>query len=419
MNLAEFLSEYSLIVPSIIFMAMTLVAWGSFFVCRAYVLRFVRYLTKDISNLWAQAFFDHKLFSHLAWLLPNFIIHSGTKAITGLPEPFSIVVQRVTMATMIFLLMRAVVLLLANLNNSYTQLEVAKNRPIKGLIQVVSIVLHFLTFIVVFSILMDRSPWVFLSGLGAMTAVLLLIFRDTLLSLVAGIQLTSNNFVRVGDWIEMPQFGADGDVIDIALHAVRVQNWDRTITVIPTHKFLEHSFKNWRGMQESGGRRIKRSIHVDMSTIRFLTIDEIRRFERFVLLKDYIKQKCDELQKHNVKYADDPSLIVNSRRLTNVGTFRAYLIAYLRQHPQINQHMTFLVRQLEPNDHGLPIEVYVFAAETRWAFYEVIQADIFDHILAIAGEFDLRIFQSPSGNDVRLALEGMRLSIRSNSSSGQ
>src|SRR5690606_1256570 len=189
---------------------------------------------------------------------------------------------------------------------------------------------------------------------GAMTAVLLLIFRDTILSLVAGFQLTTNNFIRVGDWIEMPQFGADGDVIDIALHAVRVQNWDKTITVIPTHKFLEHSFKNWRGMSESGGRRIKRSVQVDMSTIRFLNEDEIEKFSKFVLLRDYIAGKVQELKEHNRQYDGDPEAIVNSRRLTNVGTFRAYLAAYLRQHPKIHQNMTFLVRQLPPTAEGLP-----------------------------------------------------------------
>jgi len=405
MDFQEILVQNPSIVTYSMFIGVLVAAWISFFICRAYVLRLIRFLTKNISNLWGQAFFDHRLFSQLSWIVPNLIIHAGTKAIIALPEFFSLIVQRITMATIIFLAMRAITCLLGNLQNSYSQLEAAKNRPIKGLLQVVIIILHLLGFILIFSILMDSSPWVFLSGLGAMTAVLLLIFRDTILSLVAGIQLTTNNFIRVGDWIDMPQFGADGDVVDIALHAVRVQNWDRTITVIPTHKFLEHSFKNWRGMQESGGRRIKRAINVDMSTIRFLTQDEIKRFERFALLKDYIQQKCEELEKHNNKFAHDPNLIVNSRRLTNVGTFRVYLINYLRQHPQIHQQMTFLVRQLAPSDRGLPIEIYVFASDVRWAFYEGIQADIFDHVLAITGEFGLRIFQSPSGVDVREALE--------------
>lgn len=382
-----------------------IVAWTSFFICRAYVLKFIRYLTKDISNLWAQAFFDHRLFSQLAWIIPAFITHAGVKAINGLPEDLSIVIQRVALAAIVLLVLKALSLLLGNLNTSYSKLEVSRNRPIKGIIQIVLILLYLLGAILIFSILLDRSPWVFLSGLGAMTAVLLLVFRDTLLSLVAGIQLTTNNFVQVGDWIEMPQFDADGFVIDIALHAVRIQNWDRTITVIPTHKFLEHSFKNWRGMQESGGRRIKRAINIDLNSIRFLTGDEIKRFERFVLLKEYIQQKRHELEEHNAQFAHDPNLIVNSRRLTNIGTFRAYLSNYLRQHPKIHQNMTFLVRQLAPNDRGLPIEIYVFVNDTRWAFYEAVQADIFDHVLAIISEFDLRVFQSPTGNDVRLALD--------------
>jgi miniconductance mechanosensitive channel len=202
----------------------------------------------------------------------------------------------------------------------------------------------------------------------------------------------------------MPQFGADGDVVDIALNSVRVQNWDKTYTVIPTHKFLEHSFKNWRGMSESGGRRIKRAFHVDMTTIRFLTPEEIDRFGRFVLLRDYIARKKAELEAHNRAYASDADAIVNARRLTNVGTLRAYIIAYLRQHPKVHQEMTFLVRQLEPTPHGLPIEIYVFSSETAWVAYEGIQADIFDHILAMVPEFGLRVYQQPSGYDVAAAL---------------
>ncbi|MFW7379851.1 MAG: mechanosensitive ion channel family protein [Oligoflexus sp.] len=408
MSFQEVFSEYPLIAAYSLFLGVIVLAWISFFICRAYVLKFIRLLTKDISNLWAQAFFDQRFFSQLAWIVPNLIIHYGTKAISGLPSVFSILVQRIALATLIILILRAITILFRNLNHTYSQLEMAKNRPIKGLLQVVTIILYILGFILMISILMDRSPWVFLSGLGAMTAVLLLIFRDTILSLVAGIQLTTNNFISVGDWIEMPQFGADGDVVDIALHAVRVQNWDKTITIIPTHKFLENSFKNWRGMQESGGRRIKRAVHVDMSSIRFLQQDEIKRLERFVLLKDYIQQKCAELEEHNSKFAHDPQLIVNARRLTNIGTFRAYLVNYLRQHPHIHQNMTFLVRQLAPGDHGLPIEIYVFTNDIRWAVYESIQADIFDHILAIAAEFGLHIFQNPTGFDVRAALQYQR-----------
>jgi miniconductance mechanosensitive channel len=255
---------------------------------------------------------------------------------------------------------------------------------------------------------MDRSPVIFLSGLGAMTAVLLLVFRDTILSLVAGVQMTTNDLIRVGDWIEMPQFQADGDVVAINLNSITVQNWDRTLTVIPAHKFLEHSFRNWRGMQESGGRRIKRAFHVDQTTVRFLTDEEVERFERWELLGDYIRRKREEVEAHNREHPSREGEVEmpHQRRLTNVGTLRAYLIEYLRNHPGVRQDMILLVRQLEPGPEGLPIEIYVFSADTRWVQHEGLQADIFDHILAMVPEFGLRVYQKPSGADLHGALAG-------------
>jgi miniconductance mechanosensitive channel len=248
---------------------------------------------------------------------------------------------------------------------------------------------------------MDKSPWVFLSGLGAMAAVLLLVFRDTILGLVASLQLTGNDMVHVGDWIEMPQYGADGDVIDVALHTVKVQNWDKTITTVPTHKLIAESFKNWRGMSASGGRRIKRALYVDKNSIRFLTDAELERFKQFALLKGYIATKEQELAEYNagLDYVTDAG--VNQRRLTNVGTFRAYIVNYLRHHPKIHHEgMTLLVRQLPPGPEGLPIEVYCFTTTTAWVEYEDIQADIFDHLLAVAYEFGLRLYQKPAGADL-------------------
>jgi miniconductance mechanosensitive channel len=253
---------------------------------------------------------------------------------------------------------------------------------------------------VVVAALLDQSPFLFLSGIGAMTAVLLLVFRDTLLSLVAGIQLTNTDLVRVGDWIEMPKYGADGDVIDIALYTIKVQNWDKTITSIPTHKLIDDSFKNWRGMSESGGRRIKRSIYLDKNTVRFLTEAEVERFKRFRLLKDYIDAKEVELREYNARIgATDEH--VNLRRMTNIGTFRAYIVNYLKNHPNIHHGMTLLVRQLDPTPNGVPIQIYGFTNETAWGTYEDIQSDIFDHIMAIVPEFGLRLFQNPSGEDLR------------------
>jgi miniconductance mechanosensitive channel len=254
--------------------------------------------------------------------------------------------------------------------------------------------------IVAISIVIDQSPLILLSGLGALTAVILLIFKDSILGLVAGIQLVANDMVRPGDWIEMPKYGADGDVIEITLNTVKVQNWDKTITTIPTYALISDSFKNWRGMQESGGRRIKRAVYVDVSSVRFCTPEMTAKFSRIKVLEEYIARKQAEMREYNEKHGIDDAVLVNGRRMTNLGTFRAYLVEYLKRHPKIHQDMTFLVRHLQPTELGLPIEIYVCSNDQEWSNYEGIQADIFDHIFASLPEFGLRPFQSPTGSDI-------------------
>jgi miniconductance mechanosensitive channel len=229
----------------------------------------------------------------------------------------------------------------------------------------------------------------------------MLVFKDTILSFVSSIQISSNDLFKVGDWVEAPHFGADGDVIDIALHTVKIQNWDKTISVIPTHKLIDSSFKNWRGMSESGGRRVKRSINIDMNSVRFCTDSMVDRYRKFDLIKDYIKEKLSDIEGHNVSKNVTDEALVNGRALTNIGTFRAYISAYLKNHPSIHKDMTFLIRQLAPTENGVPIQVYIFINDTNWISYESIQSDIFDHFLAVAQEFDLKIFQNPTGNDFR------------------
>jgi miniconductance mechanosensitive channel len=253
--------------------------------------------------------------------------------------------------------------------------------------------------IFIVSILTDQSPWGILSVLGGFTVVLMLVFKDTILGFVASIQLSGHDMVRVGDWIEMPKYGADGDVIDVTIHTVKVRNWDKTITTIPTYGLVSDAFKNWRGMSESGGRRIKRSMHIDMSSIKFCTDEMLEHFEKFELLKEYLQQKKEELSTYNKEHNVDGSQLINGRRQTNIGVFRAYIVAYLKNNPKIHQAMTFLVRHLEPTPDGLPIQIYVFSNDQAWANYEAIQADIFDHLLAAAPEFDLRVFQNPTGYD--------------------
>lgn len=363
------------------------------------ILRLAQALVRRTSTDWDDLLFEAGVFRRLAWLIPILLIHAGTPLIPLLEPALIEFVQRLARATMVLVVLLALMGLLSGINTIYSRYDIARGHPIKGYLQALAIIAWIFGGILIIATLARQSPWFFLSGLGAMTAILLLIFRDTLLGLVAGVQLTTNKLVQVGDWIEMPQFGADGEVIDISLHQVKVQNWDRTVSVVPTHKFLDHSFRNWRSMFESGGRRIMRAVNIDMRTIRFLDADEIERFTRFEVLRDYMLAKRDELDEWNRAHCSDPEIVANARHLTNIGTFRAYLIGYLRRHPQIRQDMVFLVRQLAPTAQGLPIQIYVFTNDTRWAVYEGIQADIFDHVLAVLPEFGLRVFQEPSGAD--------------------
>jgi miniconductance mechanosensitive channel len=309
------------------------------------------------------------------------------------------------MGYILLMLTVALVSVLSAINTVYEESRSARAKPIKGFVQLLQIIVSMIGAVLVIAVLIERSPFLLLSGFGAMTAILILVFRDTLLSLVASVQLSGQDLIRLDDWIEMPSLGADGEVIDMALHTVKVQNWDKTITSIPTHRLISDSFKNWRGMTESGGRRIKRAFHIDVSTVRFLTDEEIERFRNFVLLRDYIERKQQELDDYNASIQGDREQRINLRRLTNIGTLRAYLVNYLAKHPRVHDSMTQMVRQLEPTPNGVPLEIYAFTRTTVWAEYEGIQSDIFDHVFSIVGEFGLAIFQAPAGTDFRRVLQ--------------
>jgi len=397
--------EHPVLGPLFAIGGILLISWLSLVIVQRYLLRLVHLMAQRVTSRWGVELLSDELIRRVSWFVPLMIIHRTLAFVPNLAPDLLTLLQSLAFSTMLLLAVRAFSALLNTVHEIYNRHPVSKDRPIKGILQVINIIAHLVTVIFIIAALMSKSPWVLFSGLGALTAVFMLVFRDTLLSLVAGIQLTTNDLIRVGDWIEMPQFNADGDVIDIALNSVRVQNWDRTITVIPTHKFLEHSFKNWRGMREAGGRRIKRSVYIDMRAVRFLTSEEIEHFGRYELLRDYIAQKRAALEEHNRSRADDPDLIANERKLTNIGTFRAYVINYLRQHPGVHQGMTLMVRQMQPTAEGLPLEIYTFSNDTTWAIYEGVQADIFDHILAILPEFGLRVFQNPSGHDLQGIVE--------------
>ncbi|TVR61402.1 MAG: mechanosensitive ion channel family protein [Gemmatimonadales bacterium] len=369
-------------------------------VVQHYILRFVEYVARQTPAQWDQALFDARFPQRLSWGLPLLVWYFGLLVVPYLPETPLDILRRVFLASMILVVIRAFDAFLDGVNRIYIQNPRARERPIKGFLQLANVVAHLAGIIIIVSILMDRNPAIFLGGLGAMTAVLLLVFRDTLLSLVAGIQITTNDTLRTGDWIEMPQFQADGDVVDIALNTITVQNWDRTLTYIPTHKFLEHSFRNWRGMTQSGGRRIKRSIYLDQNSVRFLTDEEIERLGNWSLLKDYMERKRQEVEAFNRAHPEREGLIPHRRRLTNLGTFRAYLTEYIRTHPNIHPDLPHMVRQMPPGPDGIPMEIYGFSNDVRWVMYEGIQGDIFDHILATIPEFGLRVFQKPTGADL-------------------
>ncbi|WP_312218726.1 mechanosensitive ion channel family protein [Brevundimonas sp.] len=332
-------------------------------------------------------------------VVPAIIIHQGIGGVPHLSTGAVTLIQNVAGAFMIVAVAIGVGAGLDMANALYARSPRAHRRSIKGYLQVLKIVIYAIATILVIAALIDRSPLLLLSGLGALAAVLMLVFKDTILSLVASVQLNSNDMLRVGDWIEMPQLNADGDVIDIALHTVKVQNWDKTITTIPTWRMINESYKNWRGMQESGGRRIKRALLIDQTSARFLTEAERDRMRRFLLIDDYLADKAAEMADWNAKLVEAGRDPVNMRRSTNIGAFRAYVQNYLENHPRIRQDMTLLVRQLQPTETGLPLEIYAFTATVAWAEYEAIQGDIFDHLLAILPEFGLRLFQSPSGAD--------------------
>ena len=344
---------------------------------------------------------DFSFISRLSNVVPALIISTGIGYVSGVPEAAAIVVVNVCNAFVILTVALAISSLLDLVNSVYEQRPDARIRPIKGYIQVLKIAIYAVTLILIIAALFDRSPLILLSGLGAMAAVLMLIFQDTILSLVASVQISSNDVLRVGDWVEMPQLNADGDVIDIALHTVKIQNWDKTITTIPTRRFMTDPFKNWRGMQESGGRRIKRSLMLDQQSVHFLDAEQKKRLSRFKLLKDYLVTKQAEIDDWNTQLAEEGKEPVNTRRITNIGTFRVYIERYLQSHPGIHQQMTLMVRQLSPTADGLPLELYCFTNTTAWLKYEGIQSDIFDHMLAILPEFGLRVYQHPSGMDVR------------------
>ncbi len=394
-------------------------AWLADWVTTRVVHGAIRRVAVRTRSSWDDRVIERKVFARLSHIVPAAIVYYGIGPVLGVTpaeaaagtEPAGVVLawtlaRRLSAVVIVMATAAAFSAFLNAVNDIYVEaFEQSRSRPIKGYLQGVGLLGYLGAGVVAVAILANQSPLVFLSGIGALTAVLMLVFRDTILSLVASIQIMSNDMIRIGDWVSMPQANTDGDVIEIALHTVKIQNWDKTISTIPTHKFISESFKNWRGMTESGGRRIKRSLRVDMNSVRFLTDEETARLSRHETLREYMSEARRRIDAHNAaKAKGEPGVIPELRRLTNLGTFRIYVLNYLRANPRVSQEMTVLARQLAPGPQGVPIEIYCFSSDTAWANYESLQADLFDHLIAILPEFGLKAFQEPSGSDFAAAL---------------
>lgn len=401
-----------LIVNMVMLALVVVIAIAAYYLVRALLYAVVARFVKLTRNDWDDEVMKSRLLRWVSLLVPVFIIWSGANAMADLADSkdaeslgfiigsgqLLVVLSQVSAVCLVLL---AVMSTLNIVERIYGRYEISRKVPLKSFIQVFKVVFSVIGIILIVSSVIGKSPVFILSGLGAATAILMLVFRDSILGLVAGIQLSANQMVSVGDWIEMPKFGADGEVTEVALTTVKVCNWDKTITTVPTYALISDSFKNWRGMSDSGVRRIKRSLNLDIQSVHPLTDSELEKMETIHLLKSYLQEKKQEVAAWNAERKVGPEELVNARALTNIGTFRAYVVAYLKSHPKIAQNQTILVRHLTPNDKGIPIEIYAFTNDNAWVNYEGIQSDIFDHLMAVIPEFGLKVYQSPSGNDLK------------------
>jgi len=370
--------------------------------CKQLILPLIQKLVSNTKITWDDILFDKKVVGGLASLIAPVLIYISVPLIYNADSDALVIIQRLCMVYLIAVFVRFISTLLSAFHTIYSKKEKFKNRPLKGLLQTMQVILYFFAGIVILGILIDKDPTVLLAGLGASAAILMLVFQDSILGFVSGIQLSANDMLRVGDWIEMPKYGVDGDVIEVTLNTVKVQNFDRTTVTIPPTLLMKDSFKNWRGMVDAGGRRVKRSIDIDMSSVKFCTSEMLERYDKIQMLSKYINEKEEVLTEYNKEHNIDNSIVVNGRRQTNLGVFRAYLDHYLKSHPSVHHGMTCMVRQLQPTEKGLPLELYFFTSTTAWIEYENIQADIFDHVLAVIPYFDLNVYQAPSGKDLKM-----------------
>jgi miniconductance mechanosensitive channel len=377
----------------------------AFFLAKSFIIGIFHRITRRTTTKWDDILFQNKFFNRLAYLVPAYIfMQLAPLALTEYAK-ISLTILRGVEIYMLFITILIFNSILNSAEEIYHEYEMSRTRPIKGYLQIAKMIIYVIVGIFIISVFIGKSPLALLAGMGALSAVLMLIFKDSILGLVGGIQLAANDMLRKGDWITMNKYDADGTVLDITLTTVKVQNFDKTITTVPTYALISDSFQNWRGMEESGARRIKRSVNIDIQSIKFCTPEMLERFKKFQHVASYVEEKEKEVQEFNEQFNIDNSVLLNGRRQTNIGIFRAYLNGYLKQHEYINQDMTLIVRQRQPTETGLPIEIYAFSKVQDWVPYENIQSDIFDHVLAAVTMFDLQIFQNPTGVDMRAMRE--------------
>jgi miniconductance mechanosensitive channel len=373
-----------------------------YYIAKLIIVRVFKRIAERTENVWDDILLENRVFHRMAFLIPGLLVYIlAPETLNEFGSKTVHVVHTLTSIYIISIFMFIIHSFLKAVDGIYQTLEVSKYRPIKPYLQVVSIIVYIIGGILILAYVLDEKPASFLAGLGAASAILMFVFKDAILGLIGGIQLSANDMVRPGDWISMAKYGADGTIIEITLTTVKIRNGDFTITTIPTYALVSDSFQNYRGMTESDGRRIKRSVLINMNSVKFCNKELLEKFSKIQLISDYVVKKEAELAEFNAENSQDTSALINGRRQTNLGIFRAYLEAYLRSSQELNQSMSLLVRQLQPTELGIPIEIYAFSKIKEWTEYERIQADLFDHILAIIPEFDLQVFQRPSGNDIK------------------
>jgi miniconductance mechanosensitive channel len=374
------------------------------YISRNIILNIVARYAKRSNNPYDDILVEMRVFKHLAHVVPALVAKEG---LTFVFQDYATLISPLQKLVDIYIIIAIIFFVQAVLRAIKTLLlnsEDFKDKPIGSYTQLLNIINYLVGILFIVSHVTDKPLWTLLTAFGALSALIILTFRDTILGLVASIQISGNDIVRIDDWIEVPKYGADGHVVEINLTTIKVKNWDNTVTTIPTYVLINDAFKNWRGMEESEGRRMKRSVNIKISSIKFCTPEILEHFKKIDLIREYVTQKESEINQYNAAHKINKSVLANGRNLTNVGIFREYLSNYIQKHPKVNKELIMMVRQLPPTDKGLPLEIYCFTLDKEWVDHETIAADIFDHVLATIPSFDLEIFEGPTGKDFQAAI---------------